>query len=654
MADKNKKQAWIVIVTFLAVGLFFLIVGFIYYQRIGVVAIVGGEKILKDEYNLRKEMDKRFIEFAYADNENDKNLKMSSLSKDTVDKLVEEEILLQTVEELNIVVTNEEINEKENMLIKSYKNEDEYTEIIKEVYGKSRDEVRQSFKLRLLRDKVSRKMTDKRTVSFIYVRYDVTGMAANKDLSLSQVESLAEKKINEYEDKIASLGFAEVQELAKNDNTDLLVGTDKYTMIDRSIELSDEDKEAIWSLAGGETSDTLKSNGGYWAIYNLDEKTDGSYKDYEAFILAQKKEKNVVIYLPEAVDGSGLVSDLRTIFFGAVDAASCADCSGAKGVKWYGHITDSVTGNKLLGVDMSVENTGAGTQCTVFDTNHHGWCGPKSSDNTTDSNGYYQFGRTDGNYAFVNCGWSGNWKITASKAGYQSFNGNYDIAGRNGGVFELNISLVADSWDNLSATLSANPQEFEVDYYVDRNVTFTANVSHNRGPSLHGIDKYEWDLDGNGTFEEINDSNIITHSYGWIDTNEKKIKVKIRVTCDGGQEALAEIQIILKRPEHKIVCKTLTAVPSGGTVPLGVDFKVTILDTWGFPITNYKWDFDGNSTWDRETQINKTKYTYVDRGGFTVYALGENNQGVPSEACPVDTNISAESWSELQWIEIAP
>ncbi len=649
------KKSWVVTTVFSVCATLFFVIGFIYYQQSSIVAVVNGNAISKDDYQKRKIAEENFIEFSYVDDANLKTEKLKNVAKDTLEKLIEEKIVYQVANEKSISVSDEEIRQKETVLVKAYNTESEYEDILDSVYKQTRDQVRENLRFRILKDKVSKEAIDKRTVSYIYVRYDLTGQENNPEVTQSEVEKLSEEKAKEYLKKVSLEGFDKISLQAQKDSAEtfLVLGFDEYKNIDQKIELAPEDIEAIWSLEVGNTSDLVKSSGGYYAIYRLENKTSGNYSNYQEFISSEKKKRNVRVYLPEASEGSGFISDLSTIFFGIAGAAGCDDCSGAKGVKWYGKVTDSVTGNAISGVSMKVENTGSGISC-LDSTTGHGWCGPKSGTETTNTDGYYQFGRVDGKNVFVNCGWSGDWKLTASKSGFQDFSNNYNIKGKNGGVFEVNISMVADAWDDLSVTLRANPQEFEVDYYVEKNVTFTAKVNHKRGPDSHGIEKYEWDLDGNGAYEKNIASGVITNSYGWIDTDEKKINVKVKVTCNKGRTAEALVVLTLKRPPHEIVCKTISAEPRTGIVPLTVRFNAFIVDTWGFPIIKYKWDFDGDGNWDRETANNITSYTYDQRGGFTVSVIGENNQNLPVRGCPMNANVLTGNWLDSDWIEVAP
>jgi len=140
---------------------------------------------------------------------------------------------------------------------------------------------------------------------------------------------------------------------------------------------------------------------------------------------------------------------------------------------------------------------------------------------------------------------------------------------------------------NGSFTATPNPVK------TNTQVTFDASASTDPDGT---IAKYEWDLDGNGSFETNSGSNPkTTRSYA----SEGEINVRLRVTDNGGGTDLAVRTLtvinnqpptaaILATPNSPIVGETVTFSAAGSTDPDGT-------------IAKYEWDLDGNGTFETAT-----------------------------------------------------
>ena len=474
--SKNKNSIVKIILVFLGVvGLVLAAVsGYIYLQNRNIAARVGKEVITKDEFEARLPKEKGAIEAANRDNEENLNKKLETLKKDTLDKMIEEKILDIKAKELGISVSDSEIQAEQDKAIKDYKNKEEYERTISTAYGWNNEDVRMVIKYRLLKEKIEAKVVSFRSVKYIYVRWDATGHENDPSISKEEIEKQATQKANEYFEKVKTQGFDETAKIADQErvSSKIFLGTNEYLKINKNIPLAPEDIIAIWSLnKTGDVSGLVKSSGGYYAVYKLTEVTSGNFVNYEEFLKDTKSTLKVKVYLPEVLDKKGLLDELKTKLIGTTQAASCADCVSSKGVAWYGLVTDANTGAQLSDVNITVTSTGSGDQCPSNGTGN-GWCGPKSGSVTTPTGGnmkppgnlpgYYQFGRTDGLNSFVNCGWGtwwdangvkhvggAPWRLTASKGGYNTFQSNYDIAGKNGGIFNKDIPLTPNAKPNI-------------------------------------------------------------------------------------------------------------------------------------------------------------------------------------------------------------
>ena len=82
--------------------------------------------------------------------------------------------------------------------------------------------------------------------------------------------------------------------------------------------------------------------------------------------------------------------------------------------------------------------------------------------------------------------------------------------------------------------------------------------------------------------------------------------------------------------QNGLLTNYLKGIP--GTVtgysPLLVRFQALGTDPDNDALTEYQWDFDGNSTWDRSTTTNATDYTYASGGNYCAKVRVKDSQGV--------------------------
>jgi hypothetical protein len=133
------------------------------------------------------------------------------------------------------------------------------------------------------------------------------------------------------------------------------------------------------------------------------------------------------------------------------------------------------------------------------------------------------------------------------------------------------------------------------DTVLGRNaVKFDASGSSDPDGS---ITKYEWDLDGNGTYEKSTTTPKISRSY----ETPGLFAVKVRVTDDGNKKDIATKQLRI----HRAPTAVIKAAPADITVGQKTTLSaVGSADADG--IAKYDWDLDGNGSFETPTATSPT------------------------------------------------
>jgi PKD repeat protein len=180
---------------------------------------------------------------------------------------------------------------------------------------------------------------------------------------------------------------------------------------------------------------------------------------------------------------------------------------------------------------------------------------------------------------------------------------------------------------NGSFTVAPNPTK------TNTTVTFDASASSDPDGS---VVKYEWDLDGNGSFETNSGSNPkATRSY----TTEGEVNARLRVTDNGGATDLAvrTVTVINNQPPTA----SITATPNAPLAGEATNFSAAgSIDPDG-AIAKYEWDLDGNGSYETVTGTTPSaSRTYTSSGEVTVGLRVTDNGGKTGTATTTITVVS--------------
>ena len=123
------------------------------------------------------------------------------------------------------------------------------------------------------------------------------------------------------------------------------------------------------------------------------------------------------------------------------------------------------------------------------------------------------------------------------------------------------------------------------------------------------IERYEWDVDGDGTVDRTTRTATITHSYASTGT----YAATVTVVDNGDDNDSATVSVTV---ESKPIAN-LTTSPSPTSIDTNTAFDASASAFDGGTITSYRWDFDGDGTVDANTTAGTVNYTYPTPGNYT-------------------------------------
>src|SRR2546421_1556435 len=163
-------------------------------------------------------------------------------------------------------------------------------------------------------------------------------------------------------------------------------------------------------------------------------------------------------------------------------------------------------------------------------------------------------------------------------------------------------------------------------------VTFDASGSVEPKPGA-SITSYEWDLDGNGSFEtDTGSTPTVSHTYATHGTYQ----VGLRVTDDAGETGTKTVPLIVTQPP------TVTLAASPNPVPAGsqLDLTATASDPDpGGSIVKYEWDLDGDGTFDSNTGTTPTTSTTLSSPGTYTLRVRVTDADRATAVAPVTVTV---------------
>jgi PKD repeat protein len=136
------------------------------------------------------------------------------------------------------------------------------------------------------------------------------------------------------------------------------------------------------------------------------------------------------------------------------------------------------------------------------------------------------------------------------------------------------------------------------------------------------IAKYEWDLDGNGTYETATGATATTsRSYATAGT----VEAKLRVTDDDGQTATATRTVTIN---NRPPVPSFTVTPSPANTRQTVTLNGSASSDPDGTIAKYEWDLDGNGTYETATGATaSTTKSFTATGTLTLGLRTTDNNG---------------------------
>src|SRR5205807_1921174 len=151
-------------------------------------------------------------------------------------------------------------------------------------------------------------------------------------------------------------------------------------------------------------------------------------------------------------------------------------------------------------------------------------------------------------------------------------------------------SLTISDPPTASFTASPNPA------LTGQTVAFDASASSDpNGP----IADYKWDLDGNGSFETDTATNS-TASTAY--SSSGGLTVPLRTIDNSGNSTTTTRSITINDPP----VASFTASPNPALTGQTVTYDASASNDPNGTITNYKWDLDGNGTFETDTGTKPT------------------------------------------------
>ncbi len=167
------------------------------------------------------------------------------------------------------------------------------------------------------------------------------------------------------------------------------------------------------------------------------------------------------------------------------------------------------------------------------------------------------------------------------------------------------------------------------------NVDFDASESSDPDGT---ITQYRWDFEGDATFDETSSLPTIQHEY----VMPGEYRATVEVTDDRGATDTASILITVTGapPQNQPPVAVLTASPVEGFEPLYVDFNAGGSTDPDGTIVEYRWDYEGDGTFDETTLLPSANFEYTVPGTFNATVEVSDDKGA-TDSDSVEIRVNA-------------
>jgi len=189
----------------------------------------------------------------------------------------------------------------------------------------------------------------------------------------------------------------------------------------------------------------------------------------------------------------------------------------------------------------------------------------------------------------------------------------YNSSGTYNAVLYVQSSTGATATANITIQVNNNPPTATADVVPSNGeVPLTVQMTGSGTDQDGSIVLYEWDFDGNGTYDwSSTTTGNTSHTY----TTEGTYQAVFKVTDNEGLTATAmTITTVVKAGPKGSPTATASATPTSGAAPLTVNFSGTATDPDN-AVVLYEWDFDNDGVYDWSSPTTgSTTHTYTDAG----------------------------------------
>src|ERR671922_162132 len=181
-------------------------------------------------------------------------------------------------------------------------------------------------------------------------------------------------------------------------------------------------------------------------------------------------------------------------------------------------------------------------------------------------------------------------------------------------VIATNPVTVTTSLPNASFTVSPNPAQ------LGQTVNFNGAAPDDPDPG-GSITTYEWDLDGDGSFETSTGGTATTsRTYN----SPARLTVRLRVTDNNGDSGETTRSLRINAPPAAQIGAPSPAVPDPGEQ---ISFSASGSSDSDGSISSYQWDFNYDGTFNVEATGPSPNHTYATAGNRTIRLRITDNDG---------------------------